>query len=213
MGLFFSWMFGKQDRFFAMLRHQVDVACEAAETLDRFIGDYDSITSAQRAERVQVIKDLEHKGDRIVHAVINRLNSSFITPIDKEDLHTLATLLDDITDDITTFSTRLLILHVPKVDETIRKFSSVILSMAKEVRVCVYRLEKVRNIHNHALTVHRLEHEADELFREALFRLFSKKGNPFHIIQYKEVYEHLEAIADTCDHTMRALESVSMKRD
>ena len=196
-----------------MLRHQIDVAYEAAQALALFIEQYDTLTLAQRSERVQAIKNLEHKGDTIVHALINRLNSSFITPIDKEDLHALGTLLDDITDDITTFSTRLLILHVPKVDETIRKFASVILLMAKEVRICVYRLQKFRNTHEHALRVHKLEHDADELFRNALSHLFSKKKDPFHIIQYKEIYEHLEDIADTCDHTMRAIESVLVKSD
>ncbi|MEE8575546.1 MAG: DUF47 family protein [Thermodesulfobacteriota bacterium] len=163
-------------------------------------------------EKVKTIKDFEHVGDQITHDTVKMLNSTFITPIDREDIHALVMGLDDVMDLIDSVASRY---HLYKIKETspeAKELASILLKAAEEtVRALTY-LEKFDHTINHiCIEINSLENEADRVVRNAVARLFDEEKDPITLIKWKEIYETLEEAADMFEDVANILEAIIVK--
>ncbi len=157
------------------------------------------------------IQDVEHDCDTITHEIIQRLNRTFVTPIDREDIHSLAKSLDDVMDAIDAASSVIRRYRVAPVRYGARELASVIVRSSDQVRMAVAALERKTGVHSLAVEVNRLENEADRLHDEALSRLFEEEKDPIAVIKWKEVLDYLEEATDRCEDVANVLEGVVVK--
>ena len=157
------------------------------------------------------IQQVEHDCDSITHEIIQRLNRTFVTPIDREDIHSLAKSLDDVMDAIDAASSVIRRYRVAPVRFGARELAAVIAKSSDQVRMAVAALERKTGVHGLAVEVNRLENEADRLHDEALRRLFEEERDPIAVIKWKEVLDFLEEATDRCEDVANVLEGVVVK--
>ena len=205
------WIVPKEEKFFEMLSEQSENALEGARELKKFVNEYSKFERSERKAKAQLIKKIEQKGDEITHKVIEKLNKSFITPIDREDIHQMAVLLDDVIDLINSVALRFVLLGIERIDGYILKLADIILSSVTELNKSVLDLRKLKEMKEHYIKIHSLENEADEVYQEALSELFHFYKNSIDIIKYKEIYELLEQITDKCEDVAHIVENIVVK--
>ena len=163
---------------------------------------------AGQAER---IKDIEHKGDNITHQLMTRLNQTFITPIDREDIHELSSKIDDVLDLTDAAASRLVIYNVDRILPGVADLARILLRATEEVVSAVRVLEKQDHVLDHCIEINRLENEADRLCRKLIAQLFDEEKDPVQIIKWKEIIEVLETATDKCEDVANVIESVVLK--
>jgi predicted phosphate transport protein (TIGR00153 family) len=205
------WLVPKEEKFFELLSEQAENALEGARELKNFVDKYEKFERSERKAKAQAIKNIEHKGDEITHKIIERLNRTFITPIDKEDIHQMAVLLDDVIDLINAVALRFVLLSVERIDNYTSKLADIILSAVTELSKSILDLRKLKDMREHYVKIHSLENEADDVYHEALSELFHYHKNSIDIIKYKEIYELLEEITDKCEDVTHVIESIVVK--
>lgn len=205
------WLVPKEEKFFEMLTEQAENALEGAKELKNFVSNYEKLGRNDRKAKAQLIKNIENKGDEITHRILEKLDKTFITPIDKEDIHQMAVLLDDIIDLINAVALRFVLLGLERIDNFITKLVDIILNAVSELNKSILDLRKLRNMKEHYVKVHSLENEADDIYHEALSDLFHFYKNSIDIIKYKEIYELLEEITDKCEEVTHVIESIVVK--
>ena len=205
-----NWLLPKEKKFFLMLKDQASNVVDGAIEFKNLIDNYNSLSDVKRKELVKKIKDIESKGDNIVHNIIGSLDKTFITPIDKEDIHRLSMLLDDVIDFIYATSIRLTIFKINRIDDNIRKLADIILETVKKIELGVIGVSKLKSMNRFYIDIHTLENKADDIYHEALGDLFNKK-DPIEIIKYREIYEYLENITDRCEDIANVIESIVVK--
>lgn len=199
----------KSDKFSLYL---VDFAKHLNKTADYFVNFKVKDTHTLR-EFADTIKQYETEGDDMVHEVIKDLNQAFITPIEREDILQITMNLDDIIDGIEEFSALMDIYQILSSDYYMDHFTGYILKCSKEIQASMELLanNKLNDIESHAIMIKDHEQSCDELYRESLRDLFQKETDPIKVIQFKELYETLEDIADYCQNVANTLQSVIMK--
>ena len=205
-----NWLLPKEKKFFLMLKDQASNVVDGAIEFKNLIDNYNSLSDVKRKELVKKIKEIESKGDNIVHNIIGSLDKAFITPIDKEDIHRLSMLLDDAIDFIYATSIRLTIFKINRIDDNIRKLADIILETVKKIELGVIGVSKLKSMNRFYIDIHTLENKADDIYHEALGDLFNKK-DPIEIIKYREIYEYLENITDRCEDIANVIESIVVK--
>jgi predicted phosphate transport protein (TIGR00153 family) len=166
---------------------------------------------AKSAEYAGKIKDVEHKGDAMTHNLITKLNQTFITPFDREDIHSLTSKLDDVLDLIDAVASRFGIFKLTNVTPHASHLMDLVCQSTKELVKAVRALKVHNSVLEHCVEVNRLEHVTDEIFREALANLFENEKDPIALIKYKEVYEALEQATDRCEDVANILEAIVVK--
>jgi predicted phosphate transport protein (TIGR00153 family) len=203
-------MFGlipKDEKFFQMFKEMTANTIKGAELLKEMIDDFEDPAGSQRR-----IKDAEHKGDHLTHDIIKKLNKSFITPFDREDIYSLASKLDDIMDLIDASSQRMVMYNVEKPTPESKQLAFIILKSCQALDKAVALLGgKLEPIAEYCVEVNALENEADRVCREAISRLFDEEKDPIQLIKWKEIYETLERATDKCEDAANILESVVVK--
>ncbi len=205
------WLVPKEEKFFEMLNEQAKNALEGAQELKNFVDKYEKLERSERKSKAQLIKNIEHKGDEITHSILEKLDTTFITPIDKEDIHQMAVLLDDIIDLINVVTLRFVLLGIERIDNHIIKLVDIIHSAVVELNKSILDLRKLKNMREHYVKIHSLENEADDIYHEALSELFHFYKNSIDIIKYKDIYELLEDITDKCEDVTNVIESIVVK--
>ena len=162
-------------------------------------------------DKVDEIKEVEHKCDHLTHQIIQRLNSTFVTPIDREDIHALAKSLDDVMDAIDASARFVRLYKITTLRFGARELARVISLSVDEVRRAVEALERRSGVAARAVEINRLENEADRLHEEALKRLFDEERDPVLIIKWKEILDVLEEATDCCEDVANLLEGVVVK--
>jgi len=157
------------------------------------------------------IKEVEHKCDFLTHGIIQRLNRTFVTPLDREDIHALARSLDDVMDAIDAAATLVRLYRLETVRFGVRELAENITSCTKEVRLALDALEKHKGVTTHAVEINRLENEADRTHQEAVSRLFDDEKDPIVVMKWKETLDLLEAATDRCEDVANVLEGVVVK--
>ncbi len=204
-------MFGlmpKEEKFFLLFKDMTSNIIEGAKLLKAMLDDF-----ADPAESQRKIKDVEHKGDSITHEIIQKLNKTFVTPLDREDIYALASKLDDILDLIDACAARVIMYNVESIPPEAKSLGFIILQSCYAVDKAVAMLGKKTNdqIFAACVEINALENEADRVSREAISRLFDEEKDPIQLIKWKEIYETLERATDKCEDAANILESVVVK--
>ncbi len=157
------------------------------------------------------IKTLEHKGDTLTHNLMTRLNQTFITPFDREDIHELASKIDDVLDLTDAAASRLVIYRIERIRPGVADLARILEQATQEVVAAVRALEKQDSALNRCIEINRLENEGDRVCRALIARLFEEEKDPVQIIKWKEIIEVLETAIDKCEDVANVIESVVLK--
>ena len=204
------WLLPKEDKFFDMLKEQASNVIDGAYEFKNLINDYDDISNSKRIILVKKIKDIESKGDDMTHKIISDLDKTFITTIDKEDIHRLVNLLDDVIDLIYTASMRLIIFKIDKIDSYIMDLTVIVEEVVKKIKFGIGEISKLKNMNEFYVDIHTLENKGDDIYHNALAKMFDKK-DAIEIIKYREIYGFLEDIIDKCEDIANVMESIVVK--
>lgn len=197
----------KEDKYFELFNQLSVHITASAKLLQTLFNDFE-----HRAQYADQIKDLEHKCDIITHDIIKKLNQTFITPIDREDIHALASGLDDIIDAIEYTSRRVILYRVEQPTEHARKMTDVLVRIVTQLGEGVEALERNgEQVLMACSGIHTLENEGDTYHHEAVDDLFSNETNAVTIIKMKELYAKMERTIDKCEDVSNTLESIVLK--
>ncbi|HSC58872.1 MAG TPA: DUF47 family protein [Gemmatimonadales bacterium] len=199
----------RDERFFDLFTQVATLNVEAAVQLVELI----SVSEDRRAPIVEAIKRLEHQADDLTHEVVNRLDRSFITPLDREDIHMLASRLDDVLDLIDGTARRLQIFRAGNAPTGAIRLAEVIRHAAEQVLEAVKVLEK--NDHgvvvDACMKIKKLEEDGDATYHEWLGKLFEGATDALMVMKWKEIYDNLEKTLDHAEDVANVLESISIK--
>ncbi len=191
-------------RMFSELAANLDAA---AQLLVKFMNDGD------RQSIAAAILEHEHVGDKIVHDIVRRLNKSFITPIDREDIYDLVATADEILDSIEEAAGLMIIYRVGEATDYARRQAEVIAKATPILRECMDNLEKPKGLVERIIAVNSLENDGDRIEREAIASLFDGDTKCTDIIKWKDIYETLESAIDECEHVANVIESIVLKHN
>ena len=196
---------GSEDRFFEMLSHQSLKSIEALDALWNFAEN-------GTKECANVVRNIEREADELRRILIQELDSTFITPIDREDIYSMASRLDDVLDLIDAVADRLLLYKIKTPTDGCIAMAKIIVKTAEETDRAVRCLRTLSPYyHKHAVEVNRLENEADRLLRDQLAALFEGATDAFEVIKWKELYETMEAVTDRCEDVVNVIEGITLK--
>ena len=162
-------------------------------------------------DKADEIKEVEHKCDFLTHEIIQRLNRTFVTPIDREDIHSLARTLDDVMDAIDNAASLIPLYKIDRIRPGARELAKIISTSTDEVRRAFEALEKRNAVLERAVEINRLENEADRVHQRAVGQLFDEERDPVMIIKWKEIFDLLEDATDRCEDVANLLENVVVK--
>ncbi len=197
----------RTEKFFHFFIEQADLIHRAAQTFRRAVED--GASTMHEAE--VAIARLEQKGDEIIHEVFTRLNQTFITPLDPEDIHSLASHMDDVLDALEEAVHRIVAYKITTIPPPVIEVSRIIESCALVLQKAFAALAEDKPLLEHAIEINRLEDQADHLIRAAIADLFEQEKDPIALIKLKEIYEYLEAATDYCEDVADALQNVIVK--
>ena len=163
------------------------------------------------AAKAQEIKEVEHKCDFMTHEIIQRLNKTFVTPIDREDIHSLATRIDDVMDAIDMAAGLVPLYRIDRTRFGAKELTKLIIDQIGVLRLALVALEKRSGVLDRTVEINRLENEADKIYKDALGRLFDEERDPIMVIKWKEILSLLEQATDRCEDVANLLENVVVK--
>jgi len=166
---------------------------------------------ADMEPRLDQLQEIEHRGDDMTHAIITKLNQTFITPFDREDIHRLTSSLDDVLDFVNAAGVRLRLYKIDAPPPVAAELAALIVQQSEELAQGVSLLEKNQLVLEHCVEVNRLENEADRVSRKAIADLFDNEKDPIRLIKIKELYEVLENATDKAEDAANVLEAVALK--
>ncbi len=199
-------LFPKEEDFFLLFRRQAVLVREACDQLHEMMEQYDRLD-----ERTKAIKDTEHRADLVTHEIFERLNRTFITPLEREDIHALASGLDDVIDAAEAIASRLVLFGITKATPEAVKLSAILRDCGRQIEQAVNNLQNMQNLMSFTIEINRLENEADGISRQVVADLFSGRHEILDVLRWKEMYGRLESAADQCEDVANAIESIVLK--
>jgi uncharacterized protein Yka (UPF0111/DUF47 family) len=196
----------RQEQFFTDFVHLAQQIQTGARTLHQMLA-----TDPPDMSQAQAIKDVEHVCDGQVRSIIDRLNRTFVTPLDREDIHALAISLDDVMDAIDAVAAVVRLYRITQVRPRARRLADIILESTDRIVEALMALEERRGVLELAARVNQLEHEADRVHQDAIVELFDQETDPIKVIKWKEILDILEAATDRCEDVGNLLEGVVVK--
>lgn len=202
----------KEQVFFDLFERSAANVHWAAEKLVELMENFHEI-----AARAPEIKDIEHEGDRLTHEMIERMNKTFVTPLEREDIHELASRLDDILDFIDAAVNRMLLYKIAAPTEDARALARSLVRATAKIKDAMPRLRRlsskaaVDSLLAACVEIHTLENEADQIEQHALASLFETERDPILVIKWKDLYADLEAATDRCEDVANVIESIVLK--
>jgi predicted phosphate transport protein (TIGR00153 family) len=196
----------KEREFFDLFEEAGSNIVRAAELLERMLQQW-----PEHAELAREILVCEQEGDRITHDIIHRLNQTFVTPIDREDILLLASALDDIVDFTEEVADFMGLYRIEAPMEQAQKMATTLLHACRAVAGAIPRLRTLSDIHHYIVEIHRLENDGDRLLREALASLFEQGIDPMMVIRWKDIFERLEDAVDATEKVANILEGTVIK--
>jgi predicted phosphate transport protein (TIGR00153 family) len=202
-----SHLFAPKEReFFDLFEEAGANILRAGELLERMLDQW-----PDHGELARDVLVCEHEGDRITHDIIQRLNSTFVTPIDREDIYALASSLDDIVDFIEEVSDFLGLYRIEAPMDNATEMARILHQSARAVAAAIPRLRTFKDIHHYTVEINRLENDGDRVVREALASLFERGIDPMLVIRWKDIFERLEDAIDSTEKTANILEGIVIK--
>jgi hypothetical protein len=197
----------REEKFYHLFLKQVEVISEAA----RLLLDGLRSGSARMASSATEIALLERRGDELIHEIFTRLNQTFITPLDPEDIHNISAALDNVLDGMEDTAHRLVSYHIDPIPPTMITLAELVEACARAFTHAFTALGKNGTIMEQCIEINRLENEADRIGRAAVVELFDKEKDPITLIKLKEVYEFFEETIDSCEDVADVLQNVVVK--
>jgi predicted phosphate transport protein (TIGR00153 family) len=196
----------REVKFFSMFAEMSGNVTDGARLLLEILQDFQNVET-----RLQRLQEIEHRGDDMTHAVITKLNQTFITPFDREDIHRLATTLDDVLDYVHAAGERLTTYKITQRSPRATRLAELIVRQSEQIAKAISLLDKHDTVLEYCVEINRLENEADSVAREAIGRLFEEEKDPIALIKMKELYEVLEMATDKAEDVANVLETVILK--
>jgi len=197
----------REEKFFEYFHQQVKFICQAADLLVEGAAS----GNTHLASAAHQIKAIEEQADTVIHEIYTRLNSTFITPLDPEDIHSLSSHLDDVIDGIEDSVHRMLAYRIDPLPRTVLELCHLVQSCGLSLLKAFEALAKDQPFMDHCIEINRLEEAADQLVRAAVSDLFRDEKDPIRVIKLKEIYEFLEQTTDYCEDVADALQNVQVK--
>ncbi|MDA9555503.1 DUF47 family protein [Pelobium sp.] len=211
MNNIFSYFIPKDRKFFPLFEKASANLVNMSVLINKLVNSTDT---AEKEAIHKEIENLEHRGDEITHQIYLELGKTFITPFDREDIHTLATALDDIADYIHGSSNRILLYNVIEMTDSIKKLAELVAQSCTDVDKAINELKNLKNIRiitDSCVRINSIENQADYVFDKAVADLFDYENDAKTIIKYKEVLSALETATDMCEDVANVLESILIK--
>ncbi|WP_276132511.1 DUF47 domain-containing protein [Polluticoccus soli] len=208
----FLKMFTPKDRVFYGLFEQVST--NLTEMASIFYNAVNEPDFSRREAMLKSLEEWEHKNDEVTHKIFIELGSNFITPFDREDIHYLATSLDDIADYIWGSAKRMMNYYITDIDDTTKGFGDIIKRSVSALNKGVYELrdmKDLRTIMESCVMINSLENEGDDLLDKGMGHLFTTNVNPVELIKKKDLYQMLEIVTDKCEDAANVIESIIIK--
>ena len=199
-------LFPREENFFHLFRKQGELVHRSCDQLYDMMQKFDRLD-----ERAKEMKDVEHQGDLVTHEIFERLNKTFITPIEREDIHALASGLDDVMDASEAIGSRLVLFRIQASTPSAVELSRVLSECGHAIENAVSSLQDFKGLMPFTIEINRLENEADARSREAVADLFSGTHDLLDVMRWKEIYGQLEDAADLCEDVANVIESIVLK--
>lgn len=199
-------LFPKEENFFLLFRSQAALVREACDRLHEMTEKFDRLE-----ERAKELKEIEHRADHVTHEVYDKLNRTFITPLEHEDIHGLASGLDDVVDAAEAIASRLVLFGIKGPTPEAIRLTGILAECGRQIEQAVDHLGTMNNMMSYTIEIHRLENEADGLSRQVVADLFSGRHEILDVLRWKEIYGRLESAADKCEDVANAIESIVLK--
>lgn len=202
----------KDDRFFVYFDKNLDNLLLTAQTFRDLMSE--GISREERAQKIAKVVELEHRGDEITHQIFSELGATFITPFDREDIHALASKIDDILDFICGASTRIVLYGVKKISPEQERLAALVYDQVSELHKAVrllHNFHDVSAIRESLVRINSIENEADDLFERAIADLFDTCDDPIKLIKSKEMLVSIETATDKCEDAANVIESIVVK--
>lgn len=196
----------RDEQFYTLFLQMAERLTKAATLLDSLFKEPE-----RRAHYVAAIKSVEHEADGLTYEIVDRIDRSFITPLDREDIHTLASVLDDVVDMIDGAARRVDMFQINEVHPPILRLTDVIVRAATEVQDAVKHMKNSKTVNAKARELKKLEEEGDAIYHEIMGDLFANTADPITIIKWKELYDKVEDALDNCEDVANVLQSVAIK--
>jgi len=202
----------RETKFFTYFSEQVGVLLDASKLFRNMVTNLDALSEEEIKNCLAEIKECELRGDAIEQKIIEELHQTFITPIDREDIHTMAINIDRALDILNSVSRKIEIYAIRRVPANVRRFAEIIVEISSEMGRLVVALRNRKDISECTRHMHFLENKADDLFHQSMAELFRDNKNPIDIIRLKELYEHLESVVDCVDYIGKLVRGVVVKQ-
>jgi predicted phosphate transport protein (TIGR00153 family) len=196
----------REEKFYTDFLSMADELQKGAKLLEEMLGAEKPVW-----DKADEIKEVEHKCDFLTHEIIQRLNRTFVTPIDREDIHALARSLDDVMDAIDASAAVIRLYSLTSVRPGARELAKIISSSTVVIHHALSALEQIKGVGAHGVEINRLENEADRIHQQAVVRLFDEESNPIVVIKWKEALDFLEQATDRCEDVANVIESIVVK--
>ncbi len=199
-------LFPKEEDFFLLFHRQAVLVREGCDGLHEMMESFDRLE-----DRARDLKDIEHRADQVTHELYERLNRTFITPLEREDIHALASGLDDVVDAVEAIASRLVLFGIRNSTPEAIRLTSILTRCGQQIEQAVDCLKKMSDLSAFTIEIHRLENEADTISRQVVADLFSGRHEILDVMRWKEIYGRLESAADQCEDVANAIESIVIK--
>jgi predicted phosphate transport protein (TIGR00153 family) len=199
-------LFPREEDFFALFRKQSAFVRQAGGLLLDMLTKYDRIE-----ERARQLKTVEHEADQVTHELMARLNKTFITPLEREDIHDLASNLDDVVDAIEALANRFLLFRITAATPEALKLATILSAATGQIDQAVTHLKNSEELNPFLVEINRLENEADEVSRQVVADLFSGRHEVLDVLRWREIYGRLENAADKCEDVANTIEAIILK--
>lgn len=199
----------KEDQYFALFSQMTEKIQEASAVLVELMSGPDENFDVLSKK----IKNIEHECDELSHNITTKLNRSFITPFDREDIYTLSVALDDVCDYIDAAARAVVMYDIHENDEFAKQLAVILQKQAAEINGAVSHLKDAKGYEQHLLDIQRLENDADDVYFRAMASLFKNAADAVRIIKLKELYEILENGTDRCEAVGNIIESIILKHN
>jgi predicted phosphate transport protein (TIGR00153 family) len=199
-------LFPKEEDFFGLFRKQAAIVRQGCDQLHEMVKAFDRLE-----DRAGDLKKIEHDGDIVTHDIFDRLNRTFVTPIDREDIHDLASGLDNVLDSAEAIGSRLVLFHIQRATPEALKLTNILRQCGLQLEQAVDHLKVFQDLKAFTIELNRLENEADAISRDAVADLFSGRHETLDVLRWKEIYGRLEAATDQCEDVANVIENIVIK--
>jgi uncharacterized protein len=204
-------LLSREGKFFDYMARQVGILAEACRLFDESLACLGGAGAGEQKGYFGLIKDCEVRGDTLEKEILDKLRETFITPIDREDIHDIVTEVDTALDILNGTARMMEVYAVKSIPADVKALSRIVLQIVAELGELVAALSEKRPIAAGISSMHKLENDADELFHHCMLELFSDGYSAVEIVKMKEIYERLEGVIDTVDHVGKRIRGVRVK--